>query len=43
MSKYTERTNEKQRQPKLVVYFFDLSDKVDGFKINLDFDRILQI
>ena len=39
----TQKEPTKQTQPKLVVYFFDLSDKVDGFKINLDFDRIVQI
>ena len=27
----------------LVIYFFELSDNVDGLKINLDFDRVLQI
>jgi hypothetical protein len=32
-----------QEQTDVVVYFFDLSDKVDGLKINLDFDRIVQI
>ena len=37
------KTVHRENQPKL-FRFFDLSDKeADGLKINLDFDRVLQI